>query len=88
MSKDLNFTRYPTVPIVQIAPTVVTTFVAALASIAATVLLNLGSVGTALNLESRGSRTLSEIKYNRGVKRRQLSLPSHCLVLQVSRLSL
>jgi hypothetical protein len=39
-------------------------FLAALASIAATVPLNLGSVGTVLNLESLDDRALSEIKYN------------------------
>ena len=48
---------------------------AALASIAATVPLNLGSVGTALNLESRGSRALSEIEYNRSHGERNC----HCL---------
>ena len=47
-------------PIAHIAPAVVGAFVAALASIAATVPLSLGSVGTALNLESLGDRALQK----------------------------
>jgi hypothetical protein len=59
VSSDLIFTGYSTVPIAHIAPAVVVTFVAALASIATTVPLNLGSVGTALNLEL-GDRALQK----------------------------
>jgi hypothetical protein len=60
VSSDLIFTGYSTVPIAHIAPAVVATFVAAQASIATTVPLNLGSVGTALNLEPLGDRALQK----------------------------